>query len=329
MSNKFIYRVASFNFLLLITGFISSYSNLGALSVLISVFLPVIFILNGGFSVYYLLKKRYWFLIGSALFIFKFPSFYQLNSSNDTKIDTSISILSYNVRQFNHDHDIHKEGIDKEIADKIARISPDILAIQESAFKKSLNIKGYKYRFLGYRENVRKSLLVTYSKYPIVASGYIDFPNTLNNAIYTDIKVNKDTIRVYNTHLQSFKVDFHNDITATNKLTSYFKSVNKGHKKQIEQADLVKNHSKSSNKKIIICGDFNATQYSLPYKILSKNLKDSFLKRGSGMGTTYKLLEYPLRLDYFLVDNNVKIINHKNFNLKLSDHEPVLLNFSL
>ena len=49
---------------------------------------------------------------------------------------------------------------------------------------------------------------------------------------------------------------------------------------QIEQAKLIKSHSKSVNFPLVICGDFNATRYSKPYNILKKQLDDSFIKKG-------------------------------------------------
>ena len=88
---------------------------------------------------------------------------------------------------------------------------------------------------------------------------------------------------------------------------------------------MVKNEANTCNKKVIICGDFNSTQFSLPYKILKKGLIDSFISKGNGLGTTYSLYHYPLRLDYFLVDKNIDIVSHKKFDLNLSDHEPILI----
>jgi len=50
-----------------------------------------------------------------------------------------------------------------------------------------------------------------FSKFPIVKSGSIEFPNTANNAIYADIVKGSDTIRIYNVHLQSLRIAANNE----------------------------------------------------------------------------------------------------------------------
>ena len=149
----------------------------------------------------------------------------------------------------------------------------------------------------------------------------------MNNAIYADIKYKNDTIRLFNLHMQSFRIQLNS--AKTNKSSNFLSKMNFGISKQIEQANLVKRKSIDSNKKTIICGDLNSTPYSLPYRILRKGLHDSFVRKGDGLGTTYKLFNYPLRLDYFLVDPRIQIYNHQNFDLNLSDHEPVCMVFKI
>src|SRR5690606_21628143 len=46
--------------------------------------------------------------------------------------------------------------------------------------------------------------IATYSNFPIVRKGSIRFNEVTNNlCIFTDLKINNDTIRVYNAHFQS------------------------------------------------------------------------------------------------------------------------------
>jgi len=71
-------------------------------------------------------------------------------------------------------------------------------------------------------------------------------------------------------------------------------------------------------------GDFNTTQFSFTYQLLKGSKKDTFIERGFGFGATYVRRGYPFRIDYILVDEDIKVISHKNFDLKYSDHEPIL-----
>lgn len=301
--------------ILLLIGIVSSYINLGAISVIASVALPVLFVLNIPVVFYAIRKRKYIYVVGVVAFLFCNNFFFQI-SSEDIEDKNTISLLSYNVRAFADEN----SKTASEIIKFIDSINPDILLLQESAYKVGRNIKGFDYHFLGYRKEVEKTLLDIYSKFPIINKGHIDFPETRNNSIYADIKIQEDTIRVYNLHLQSFAFTSNSSSELSEKLST---TINK----QIKQAELVKLHAKKSNISNVISGDFNATQFSVPYRVLSKELNDSFTKKGKGLGTTYSVSGFPIRLDYALLDKSLKITNHKNFDLNLSDHEPILIKF--
>ena len=51
------------------------------------------------------------------------------------------------------------------------------------------------------------AILEIYSRYPIKQSQIIEFPNTNNGAIWTDIDVKGMTIRVINVHMQTTNLD--------------------------------------------------------------------------------------------------------------------------
>ena len=312
-----------------VAGILSTFLDFGSLSVFFSVIMPLIFIINCALAIYSIFKKKYLALIGIIIFLFFYTFFIQFSTVTESVSKNYVSILTYNTRESKQPLSLDsKKNASTEIITFIDSLNADIIVFQEASNKDVTKIKGYPYIFLGYREGVIKSLLSIYSKYPIVNKGYIDFFETKNNAIYADIKIQQDTIRVYNSHLQSFvinqqiKSEKHNDY-------NFFEILNKTNTKQIEQAKLIKKHALESNKKVIICGDFNATPYSQTYRILKKRLKDSYVSEGNGFGKTFSFFQYPLRIDYFLYDEKIKVFSHQNFNLKLSDHEPVLIKFKI
>ena len=114
--------------------------------------------------------------------------------------------------------------------------------------------------------------------------------------------------------------DYEND---TQKLNLY-NTISETTKHQKEQAEIIKNHTESFEGKIILTGDFNSTQFSSPYSIFKKKRKDSFIEAGTGLGTTYRVFYYPLRLDFILCDEDINVITHRNYKIGLSDHEPIL-----
>lgn len=315
--------------IVLVVGILSSFLDFGMLSVFFSVIMPLIFIIICVLAIYGILKKKYINLIGVIIFLLFYNFFFQFSKDTGLETKDSISVLSYNTRGFIQPmSDNPKQDASSEIIKFVNSLNADILVFQESNYKKGSKLKGYPYNFLGYREDIDKSPLSIYSKYPIINTGYIDFPDTKNNAIYADIKINRDTIRIYNSHLQSFIIDQFMIVNKYNDF-NYLKNLNNTNTRQIEQAKLIKNHADKSKKKVIICGDFNSTPYSQTYRVLKKGMNDSYLNKGKGFGKTYSFFNYPLRLDYFLNDDKFKILSHDNFVLNLSDHEPIYIKFKI
>ena len=192
----------------MILGIISSFINIGLLSVFFSVSMPFIFILNVVFAVFGIFKKKYFYSIGVLLFFVFFDFFFQFYKIEDSGPENHVSILTYNVGAFlQSDFKDSNGSATSEFVKFTNSVNADILVFQESPNIDWNKIEGYPYIFLGYRQGIGKSLQTIYSKYPIVNKGYIDFPNTQNNAMYADIKIKEDTIRVYNSHLQSFIIN--------------------------------------------------------------------------------------------------------------------------
>ncbi|MFT4062070.1 MAG: endonuclease/exonuclease/phosphatase family protein, partial [Edaphocola sp.] len=80
----------------------------------------------------------------------------------------------------------------------------------------------------------------------------------------------------------------------------------------------------------VICGDFNDMPGSYVYAKVKGPLKDAFVKKGTGLGRTYRLISPTLRIDYILYDDNaLKIEGYRKPDVDLSDHYPVMANFSI
>jgi len=264
MKRKFITinKLSKIALFTLIGGILSSYFNFGIITVFFSVVLPILFITNSTIAIHGIFKKKYSNLIGSAFFLILYSFFFQFSFSTNINAKDNISLVTFNVRSFKQPvTGSPKENAFTEIKKFVDSINPDILLLQESDYKKGMNISGFSHTFLGLRENIKKSPMAIYSKYPIINSGFV--------------------------------------------------------------------HALKSKHKVIICGDFNATPYSKPYRILKKGLNDSFVSKGNGFGATYTSLKYPLRLDYVLSDKRIVALFHNNFDLNLSDHEPIFVEFKI
>ena len=317
--------------ILLILGYVFIFFLNNILSLCFSLMLPVFFILNIVVGIYWLIERNRWYWLSFfclAIYISCFNSFFQFNSPS--KELSELSILSYNTHGFNYYVKDRKLNIDDEVVKFVTKENPDIFCVQEFSAIKYKLFKAYKYHYRTNRFTENKSVMAVFSKFPIVNKGYISFSNSNNGAMYIDLEINENIIRIYNVHLESFKVpimlyDF-SKLRSYNIITS---RINNAEKVRKEQAMLVKEHIDKFKGKVIVCGDFNSTQFSSVYNLLKTSKKDSFIEAGNGFGETYELFKYPFRLDYILTDESFKVLSHDNFNLKLSDHEPILVNLSL
>ncbi|MBP8066746.1 MAG: endonuclease/exonuclease/phosphatase family protein, partial [Flavobacterium sp.] len=178
--------------------------------------------------------------------------------------------------------------------------------------------------------NIRTGQAI-FSKFPIIHKGEIEFPDSNNNVIFADIKMRRDTIRVYSIHMQSTKIspDIHEQIDEA-KSKKIFRRVSEAFAEQQVQSELIKAHKSECHYPMIICGDMNNSAFSYVYRNIKGNMKDTFEEAGEGFGKTYDYEFYPARIDYILVDKRFEVKSFKNFdNFINSDHFPIVSRISL
>lgn len=312
---------------LIIIGCFSIYFGKNWVSFVYSILFPTLVVLNLVLLVLLISKKNKLFLLpvlGFLVFFLCLNSFIQLNTSANDKNSESLSLLTFNTQGF------FSKDLEKKILTFIEEKNPDIIVFQEfSAIKYHLFKKEYPYWLKTNIMAPNKSVLAIFSKYPIKDNGVLDFSESNNNAVYADILYNNELIRLYNLHLESFGLRLNSSLYSEKGISAFLSRISISQKKRREQVEIVLSHSKTFKGKSIICGDFNSTQYSSTYVKLKEGKKDSFIEKGNGLGITYSFRGYPLRLDYFLVDEKINVLSHKNFNLKYSDHEPVFVELGL
>lgn len=272
------------------------------------------------FVLYWIINLKKQFLLSTLILLlgwFTIPNIYKF-SKKDTSEKNELKIMSYNVRMFNYWNWIDDKNILKNINNFIKEESPDILLFQEYFHQKELKFN-YKYKYLKPSKLNSNFGLAIYSKFPIVNKGSFDFKNTSNNIIFTDILKNKDTIRVYNIHLQSLGLNTDKDNFGQENPKKLIARLQEGFKKQAEQTTVFLEHEKKWNGKKIVAGDFNNTSYSWVYNQISEDKKDAFIEAGSGFGKSFNYW-FPMRIDFILTDKNAKVNQFTSFTEKNSDH---------
>jgi len=296
------------------------------LSVL-SLTVPILIIINALFFLFWLIllkRKMFLSLIVLLLGISHISSFYKLQGTFSDNEEGTISLLSYNVHSFNRFRWIDSDSIPQDISTLVKEQNPDIFCAQEFYNNPDINFDQYSHKYEYFNNDNGELALVIFSRFPLINRGTLNFEKTANNVIYADVVMKSDTIRLYNIHLQSHRINSKTDELAKADSQKLLKRIQFSFKKQQRQAEQLIAHMKSSPYKNIVMGDFNNTAYSyIYYKITSEGLKDTFKEAGKGFGKTFKFELFPARIDFILVPRDSEVIDFRNFDIELSDHYPV------
>lgn len=277
-----------------------------------------------------------------------FSNYIQLTKPALDKTGT-FKVLSYNVHMFNYFETRNGSTSQKKVLEFIKSQKPDILCMQEffvienpsqaeAAINTALGGNYYSHlKILGSGKN-RYYGIATFSKFPVVRKGEIIHPGSSSLSIFTDVLIGKDTFRIYNNHLQSFRLkrierSFIEEMTTSNdreklgEVKDISVSLKKGFVSRARQAQVVKDYVNRSPFPVIVAGDFNDTPVSYAYRTLRKGLNDSFVNSGYGAGFTYKGNYPPNRIDYILYDNALINKFFEIIKVKYSDHYPIVAYF--
>src|SRR5690554_1331547 len=313
---------------------------------------PYLLLVNLFFAILWLMVKNKRFILSVLILLAGYqsiPNYIQLKGTKADKTD-SFKFMSFNVRLFDLYMWTKEKTTRSQIFDFIEKEDPDILCIQE--FYHSDNDEKYEFKTLDslieilsaknyhlhYTTSLRESDhwgIVTFSKYPIVNKGVVSFAEKGDNVcIYTDIVKDGDTIRLYNAHLASIRLEKHdykvmqeiNKNDYSKDLKEEFNmlwKIKSGFQIRALQADSIRKSIQESPYPTIFCGDFNDTPASYALQTVKGNLKDAFLESGKGLGRTY-IGDFPsFRIDYILYDDNFTASGYKTHGVKLSDHHPI------
>jgi vancomycin resistance protein VanJ len=301
---------------------------------ILSLSVPLLIVLNIIFVVYWTVKLKKQVILSLLVLVVGYNqvlSFYKFSEDNHQLSEDTFTVMSYNVRLFNLYNWIDDITIPSKIQNFITKESPSIVCFQEYDSSTNLDFKTYLYKHKTNPSTYNKSELAILSTYKILNTGFIDFPNSANSAIYADVVIKTDTLRVYNVHLQSSGIDANVNVETldseqSNKL---LKRLGITFKAQQSQAERVAAHVAKSPYKVLICGDFNNTVYSYVYRILKGNLLDTFETYGSGFGRTFDFKYFPVRIDFILADKSYKSVKFQNYDVPYSDHFPILTELTL
>lgn len=258
-----------------------------------------------------------------------------------TTEQAGINVLSYNVGHFLGDGEKKVDKNSNTIVAFLQQQEADIICLQETriGWKNVFNLSEIvkKIESVDHYQYARSSNsygMVTMTRYPIVNMKEIRFEDSRNMAIYTDVLIDLDTVRIFNVHLQSYRIDprkysiiespgitEEEDIKEVKEMGAKFKQ---GFQLRAQQAREIRKIIDESPYHVVLCGDFNDTPASFAYHQISENMHDSFVQSGKGIGRTYVGKLPSFRIDYILHSDGFESFNFETLDFQHSDHLPVV-----
>lgn len=316
---------------------------------------PYLLVLNMCVCFLWILNKNRIMFLSLAILVIGLPlmgRYYQYAGVDETGTENEMQLktMTYNVQLLGVYRDNHIP-IQKKYRDSILHIiedvSPDILCMQEFYQSKDTFFQttallnqmypGYQaYPSINSKQGNYMGNVI-YSRYPIINAGNVGESDYLNHkaALFADILVGDDTLRIYNLHLKSVQFqkqdyDFATQLTDVNEDVK--ESLGEGSRRIMNklksayavrtiQVDSIIRHMEKSPYKVVVCGDFNDVPWSYTYHQFKKRYSDSFKLSGLGRGNTFvlnKVLRF--RIDYIFCDKQLKSRQHTVVKKYASDH---------
>jgi len=231
--------------------------------------------------------------------------------------------MSYNVRSFNRFKWLEERAVSSSIENFANLTEADVICFQEFASNEAPKFKNYPYQiFKPYIEDGKIGSCIV-SKYPLIKSKSISFKESLNGGMQTDLIWEKDTLRLYNLHFESFRLDRKDTLITSNYSEKIRTKLQTVFDIQYQQVIKFNSLSESNIYPEIICTDLNNNAFSKAYREIQKSRVDAFLEKGTGFGATYHFSFIPMRIDFIFASPELKIIDFETHAVKLSDHKPI------
>jgi endonuclease/exonuclease/phosphatase family metal-dependent hydrolase len=291
--------------------------------------------------VWLILKPKYTLLSILVLFVGwnLIARFYQLGGK--VTDESCIRVISYNVRKFMGSSKIPSKENAARISSFLKKNEPDIICLQEvmlrskGIFNLEETVRDFAHiDHYQYASGSSRLGSVTMTRYPIVRMQEIRFENSVNIAICTDIIVHSDTFRIFNVHLQSYRIDpqqydiigspsikGRKEIRELIELSSKYIAATQ---KRAIQARMIRKKIDESPYPVIVCGDFNDTPASYSYRKTRGPLRDAFVSSGKGIGQTYVGKLPSFRIDFIFHSREFESYNFRTMQVSYSDHLPVM-----
>ncbi len=321
----------------------------------LSIGFPYLLLLLIAFCIFWLFAKPKLILLTLISLIIGFPQIALLYNIHEEgfaleKKEGELRVMTWNVKGFYGSKPGRKAKLANadSIFSIILKYQPDVVCLQEygqyddkNSGKSPLDIMrkmGYNFEVLS-KDYSRKTYsyssgVAIFSKLPLLATERIPYTSSAESLLFADVLFQKDTLRIFTTHLQSYRFSEKEldqiekvrqketpSIAPSRSLLSKMKS---GFLNRASQVDIMAPQLDKSPHPEIVCLDMNDVPNSYAYHNVRGNRVDVFLQKGFGIGRTYLSYVPTLRIDFIFADPHFETTQISIPRLKYSDHLPII-----
>ena len=250
--------------------------------------------------------------------------------------EATLKVVSYNVGLFAHG----PKGIGRlELADSVSRylrgMDADILCLQEFFLPAGVSMDEWlRKHFPGYKAEyyVRNGKTghfgnLTLSRRPVAERGKMAFEKSTNMALWTDVRLDSATLRLYNCHFESYNISLSGLVKKDGSVEETEQKMRRSITWRPKQVAEVLRGVESAPVRSVVLGDFNDNPLSYTYFRLLRGRRDSFVRAGKGFGATYRSLWPLLRIDYILYPKELEAVSYRMERVGYSDHYPIIATY--
>lgn len=343
----------------LVAGLLSRVISPEKISVLAlaGLFFPIIFLVNLFCVLWWVVRWKRWFwfslvvvLLGAGSIGLYYRSDLLTKPETIDRSRDDVVVASYNVMNFS-DEDSPEGVVNFErVAEWTNNQNVQLLCLQEAYFSGDQSFDAFKGKLkkLSYGHFINAtpdsdtpspgSGYAVLSAWPVVARGVVCADSMNVYSVWADVKVGRDTLRVFNNHLQStgiseeerattLRPSIARDTLASVKLVAVAEKLMESYRQRAWQSRCVAEAIEKSPYPVVVCGDFNDTPMSYTYrKISSCGLSDAYVEKGKGVEHTFKGLYNLFRIDYVMSDEETFYVKeYDSHDEPMSDHKALVV----
>lgn len=305
--------------------------------------------LNAAFLILWAVRLKFLFIVPAAAILLNagfIVSMFRIDLGDTPRErgEQALRIATYNIHGYAQ-RDV--KGMLEGVVNYIRSRDMDIIGFQEFPVTERFPLDSIRKIFDGYMPycvaggHEPDISVALFSRYPITAHDILRFENTHNGALWADVALPGRTVRVFNAHFQTTSLgqsggelaSMRENGIADHKGKRAFDVVMKRLRdnalKRVEQVNAVRAVMDTTQRPVIVCGDFNSTPSMYTYKRIKRGLRDGFRQCGNGYASTFKPMMGLLRLDYILYDKRLAGLWYHSPDLMWSDHNPVMMELRL